>query len=179
MKILFGFIILIIVGSLAYFFTQTQTKPINDEPTTIEKLNTNPLENEKNDINNSSSESQQNSDLIEEKKDSTNNTDTDSGSSEKVNSDSIEEMDDTPEYGEEVSSEDFKEFIGIALEELDSGDEMAEAIITEMIKIAEAQPDHVDQVKSFYRACAEKPNLSNENQQLCLKLLEKISEPSN
>ena len=79
-----------------------------------------------------------------------------------------------PEYSEDVSAEDFKEFISVALEELSAGEEMAEAIITEMQKIAQAQPNHLDQVKYFYRECAQNSTLSSDNQRLCREFLEKI-----
>ena len=192
MKFLFGFIIIIIIGSLTYFFTQTKNPKVNDELTTIDQLNQKQLET-KNDpqiiktkISGASSKdltkSAQTDDPSDTQADELQVTDSPERNDTPQEDDDFEGMDssdETPEYSEEVSGEDFKEFIGIALEELEAGDELAEAIITEMVKIAEAQPDHLDQVKYFYRACADKANISNDNQQLCLKLLEKINEPSN
>ncbi len=188
MKFLFGFITVLLVGAIIFFFTKKNDSSDIDEPTTIEKLNnqSESIETTKNqDAHNHShgqtkkNESSAYEDTSLRDDDSAETEEERISAEESLEENSDEDMDDTPEYSEEVSSEDFKEFIGIAIEELEAGDELAEAIITEMIKIAEAQPDHVDQVKGFYRACSEKSGVSNDNQQLCLKFLEKLNEQSN
>ena len=183
MKILYGFIVVLLIGGLIFFFNQNDSTETEQQLTEIQKIQKdkpkrlvkNPsqkiVENEKvedNPIetqNNQTGEKKQNIDRYTDEE------------FQELDYDEQEELiDDTPEYSEEVSSEDFKEFIGIALEELDSGDELAEAIITEMFKIAQAQPDHLDQVRGFYRTCSNKNEISSDNQELCIKFLEKINE---
>lgn len=188
MKFLIGFITVLLVGAIIFFFTKKNDSSEIDKLTTIEKLNNQSESTEITRIQDSNNHSHgptntnevnANEESSSEDDDSAETEEQKISAEESSEENSYEDMDDTPEYSEEVSSEDFKEFIGIAIEELEAGDELAEAIITEMIKIAEAQPDHVDQVKGFYRACSEKSGVSNENQQLCLKFLEKLNEQSN
>ena len=189
MKILFGFISVLLVGAIIFFFTTKDSSDNPKEMTVIEKLN---QQKDSKPHQNYDNEGSQNLDKTSEvpekpyvsKKTQSQNTrearlENDDPILEPSDEEIYEDMDDTPEYSEEVSSEDFKEFIGIAIEELDSGDELAEAIITEMIKIGNAQPDHIDQVKDFYRTCTQKTELSNENRDLCLKFLEKLNENNN
>ena len=52
--------------------------------------------------------------------------------------------------GNRVSEEDFKEFIGAAVEELDTGEGMAIALTLEMRKIQVAQPNWRLQDQDFY-----------------------------
>ena len=182
MKVLFGFILILFIGAVVFFINHSEEiKEI--EETEIERLNRAdqmPSDKESNFTQEENLLDDSEADLIsnpnqppqiEIEEEYAENDDSEEKSE-------IEDLidEDVPEYSEEVSSEDFKEFIMIALEELESGDEMAEAIITEMIKIGRAQPDHIEQVKSFYKSCSEKSNISDNNQQLCLKYLEKLND---
>jgi len=71
------------------------------------------------------------------------------------------------EYSEEVSDEDFSEFLGAALEEISEDPEMARAIVVEMAKIYKVQPDHQEKIIQFYEDCANSPKLPNEIKNMC------------
>ena len=79
-----------------------------------------------------------------------------------------------PEYAEQVSKEDFQEFITAAIEELDSGEDMAIALALEMKKIQIAQPLHRDIIQTFYEECLQKNNLSVEVKNLCRESLDEL-----
>ena len=79
-----------------------------------------------------------------------------------------------PEYAEQVSKEDFQEFITAAIEELDSGEDMAVALALEMRKIQVAQPLHQDIIRTFYEECLQKENLASEVKNLCRKSLDEL-----
>ena len=190
MKVLFSLIFILLIGAATFYFTRsTDTNQTNDL-TIIEKLNQQesiPPQEKNNDLPEASA-TRKSEEMNDNKTEAVSRSqdvlidDDDEDDDEDEEIDEYDDQDDdqdVPEYSEEVSSEDFKEFIGIAIEELESGDELAEAIITEMIKIAQAQPDHIQQVKSFYLECSEKPGISSENQKLCIKYLEQINESSN
>ena len=182
MKILFGFIAIIIVSSLFYFFTSTKND-VGTEQTVMEKMQEESPEEENTNI----STTEEKETVAED--DNQNQGVTNSPIENDDNEQTIDREDktdqaqeeialdenDIPEYSEEVSGEDFKEFITVALEELSGGEEMAEAIITEMQKIAQAQPNHIDQVKFFYRECSQSSTLSVDNQRLCKEFLDKIN----
>ena len=182
MKVLISIAVILLTLGLFYFFTANQNNLKNyNQETTIEKLQSEQSEenNEtpqlKNDAETIKTEEE---DIIEQEEKSVNNdenvTENNPLSNQDISEGSIDENSSSndSEYSEEVSSEDFKEFIDVALEELDAGQEMAEAIITEMEKIAKAQPDHLEHVKNFYRTCISKSTLSEENQNLCRQALE-------
>ena len=71
------------------------------------------------------------------------------------------------EYSEEVSDEDFNEFLGAALEEISEDPEMARAIIVEMAKIYKVQPDHQQKIIQFYEDCASNSKIPNEIKNIC------------
>ena len=184
MKALIGFILILFVSSIIYFFITLNDK-VDDGPTEIDKLNqmsqssetlSDEDENQEKEFKNSLD------DKRNEKKAPERNQERPINRDDEAEENILEEQEedinteDIPEYSEEVSSDDFKEFIGVALEELSAGDEMAEAIIVEMEKIAKAQPDHLEHVRHFYQECQRNPNLSSANQKLCQDYLEKISE---
>ena len=185
MKILFGFIAIIIVSSLFYFFTSTKNDVVTEE-TVMEKMqNESPGEEGEENTNISTTEEKETvaeddnkpqglTNSMRENDDNEQNIDAED-KIEQTQEEIVLDESDIPEYSEEVSGEDFKEFITVALEELSGGEEMAEAIITEMQKIAQAQPNHIDQVKYFYRECSQSSTLSIDNQRLCKEFLDKIN----
>ena len=71
------------------------------------------------------------------------------------------------EYSEEVSDEDFNEFLGAALEEISEDPEMARAIIVEMAKIYKVQPDHQQKIIQFYEDCASNSKIPSEIKNIC------------
>lgn len=187
MKILFGFIAILFIAATYIFVTQEDSlDDTSPEETIVEELNSKNTMHEKTNTttkNKYNSTTKQEDDDRYPTREDEREMDTEIPESEENQMTEADledfndrEDEDVPEYSEEVSSEDFKEFIGIAIEELDSGDELAEAIITEMIKIAQAQPDHIEQVKNFYQVCSQKSDISTENQELCLKYLETLNE---
>ena len=71
------------------------------------------------------------------------------------------------EYAEEVSDEDFGEFLGAALEEISEDPEMAKAIVVEMAKIYQVQPNHQQKILQFYEDCARSSKIPNEIKNIC------------
>ena len=179
MKALFIFVLVLLLSSVVYFFA-SKNEDLSG-PTEIEKLNNQASNPHKVDPSPSREKtSSPNNETLEHDHDNHNHQhqhnhhSRDGDQEEEIVRDG--DYEDTPEYSEEVSEEDFKEFISVALEELSSSDDMAEAIIVEMQKIGAAQPDHLEQVKFFYRECATNTSLSSDNQQLCQSFLDKIDE---
>ena len=78
------------------------------------------------------------------------------------------------DYGEEVSREDFADFITTALEEITEEDEPTSlAIVSEMGKIVDAQAAHRDEGLRFFRGCVEHAKLSDRIKDRCRQELEK------
>ncbi len=78
------------------------------------------------------------------------------------------------DYGEEVSHEDFADFITTALEEIIEEDEATSiAIVSEMGKIVDAQPSHKDEGLRFFRSCLENAKLNEQVKSHCQQELEK------
>ena len=73
------------------------------------------------------------------------------------------------EYSEEVSDDDFNEFLSAAQEEIMDDPEIAEAIIGEMSKIFKVQPDHQQKIIRFYEECAGNAKLPEKIRNLCDK----------
>lgn len=177
MRALFIFVLILLISSIVYFLSNKNEE--SSSPTEIEKLNS--QSSKSNEVDQSRMKEKiptPNKKILEHDHHDHhyqhNHHSKDGDQEEEIVRD--EDYEDTPEYSEEVSEEDFKEFISVALEELSSSDDMAEAIIVEMQKIGAAQPDHIEQVKFFYRECATNTSLSSDNQQLCQSFLEKIDE---
>ena len=74
---------------------------------------------------------------------------------------------DLQEYSEKVSDEDFSEFLGAALEEISEDPEMARAIVVEMAKIYQVQPDHQQKIIQFYEDCARSSKIPDEIKNVC------------
>ena len=188
MKLLYGSIILLLIGSLTYFLTRNQDpSPEIETLTEMEKLK----ESQKSEnMPQRRNEKAQPPKKIKEQKRSLKKgyqepDERDQNAITRIENDDPEEQlpeepdyddEEIPEYSEEVSSDDFQECITVAVEEIDSGEEMAEAIISEMAKIAQAQPDHIEYVRNFYRECQKKSSISTENQELCRNQLEALNE---
>ena len=87
-----------------------------------------------------------------------------------------EDIDDEIEtdYSEPVDSVEFSEFITAAIDEMESGEEMALAITSEMVKILKAQPKLKDEVIRFYRSCSENKNVASSARTKCQEELENI-----
>ena len=87
-----------------------------------------------------------------------------------------EDIDDEIEtdYSEPVDPIEFSEFITAAIDEMESGEEMAIAITTEMVKILKAQPKLKDEVIRFYSSCSENKNIASSARTKCQEELENI-----
>lgn len=65
------------------------------------------------------------------------------------------------DYSEPVDKEDFVDFVNAALDELETDEAMATAIVREMGKILDAQPQLQDEGARFFRACLNKSVSAN------------------
>jgi hypothetical protein len=98
-----------------------------------------------------------------------------------VNAEGILPMDDAAgtddiedsDYSEPVDKEDFADFVNAAIEELESDEVMANAIVTEMVKILEAQPALEDEGIRFYRQCIQKGKVAATVKEKCTAELKK------
>ena len=103
----------------------------------------------------------------------------DSTDSDVDNSESVSEEDyafdesEESDYSEPVDKEDFADFVNAALEELESDEVMATAIVSEMSKILEAQPALEEEGIRFYRKCTEKQKISEAVKTKCREELKR------
>lgn len=165
MKVTIIIILSLLALSTAYYLTQqNEEEKSTHESIRVERKNSPQLNN--NDATSDEVESSSKNEYLP--------TEEDRAISEELQKE-LSEKDIDPEYAENVSREDFQEFINAAIEELDSGEGMAIALTLEMRKIQIAQPNYRDIVKTFYEKCLYHETLTAKVKDICRKSLDELS----